>query len=67
MESMYNPLCLEHNLVGQALVGNPSCLGHDFVEQALLGTFSRSQLLPVVATGAHGGSQHAVTSLVPGF
>ena len=42
-------------------------LGHDFVEQALLGTFSRSQLLPVVATGAHGGSQHAVTSLVPGF
>ena len=31
IESMYNPLCLEHNLVGQALVGNPLCLGHDFV------------------------------------
>ena len=64
---MYIPLCLEHNLVGQALVGNPLCLGHDFVEQALLGTFSRSQLPPVVATGAHGDSQHAVASLVPGF
>ena len=61
---MYNPLCLEHNLVGQALVGNPLCLGHDFAEQALLGTFSRSQLPPVVATGAHSDSQHAVTSLV---
>ena len=64
MESTYNPSCLEHNVVGQALMGNPLYLGHVFVEQALLGTFSRSQLPPVVATEAHGDSQHAVTSLV---